>query len=64
MPLINSEIKAISATAFHNGAFVDVSRPDIRMGATSCDRDRQRAGAGPDVGDARCTLDARTRRVD
>ena len=30
MPLINSEIKPFSATAFHNGAFVDVSDADLK----------------------------------
>jgi peroxiredoxin len=29
MPLINSEIKPFSATAFHNGAFVDVTDEDL-----------------------------------
>ena len=30
MPLINSEIKPFSATAFHNGAFVDVTDADLK----------------------------------
>ena len=30
MALINTEIKPFSATAFHNGAFVDVSDADLR----------------------------------
>jgi len=30
MPLINSEITPFSATAFHNGAFVDVSDADLK----------------------------------
>lgn len=30
MPLINSEITPLSATAFHNGAFVDVSDADLK----------------------------------
>ena len=30
MPLINSEIKPFSTTAFHNGAFVDVTEQDLK----------------------------------
>jgi peroxiredoxin (alkyl hydroperoxide reductase subunit C) len=30
MPLINSEIKPFSATAFHDGAFVDVTDEDLK----------------------------------
>ena len=30
MSLINTEVKPFSATAFHNGAFVDVSDADLR----------------------------------